>query len=62
MAEHSCDHCSWRARFDRNPKSILGRLWRWHINWCPGWKVYLNSLPEDNQAEVREKYALPIKK
>jgi hypothetical protein len=56
MAEPQCSHCSWRGGFDRNPKSLLGRLWRWHINWCPGWKAYYDSLPPDKQAGIRVKY------
>ena len=56
MADPKCAYCFWRAKFDRNPKSFLSRIWRWHINWCPGWKAFLISLPEDNQAEIRAKY------
>jgi hypothetical protein len=43
---------------DRNPESILGRLWRWHTNWCPGWKGYMNILPEDERKRLAEKYNL----
>jgi len=25
-------------------KAILGRLWRWHTTWCPGWKAYRQLL------------------
>ncbi len=59
---HNCDNCSMRARFDRNPKSILGRLWRWHINWCPGWKSYMKSQPEPERAEILTKYDLTADK
>lgn len=45
-----------RAKFDKNPKSFAGRFWRWHINFCPGWKAYLMSLPADEQEAVRNKY------
>jgi len=62
MADPKCAHCFWRAKFDRNPKSLLSRIWRWHINWCPGWKAFLISLPEDNQAEIRAKYKQSLKK
>jgi len=27
-----CDICPIKARYDNNPKSFLGRLWRWHMN------------------------------
>jgi hypothetical protein len=59
MADPKCGQCSLRARYDRNPKSFLGRFWRWHTKWCPGWKAYLKSLPENKQAEIREKYRMP---
>jgi hypothetical protein len=58
MADPKCDHCSWRAKFDQNPKSFLGRFWRWHINWCPGWRGYMKSLPEDKKTELQAKYKL----
>ena len=34
----------------------MGRFWRWHINFCPGWKAYFTSLPADQQQALREKY------
>ncbi len=34
----------------------MGRFWRWHINFCPGWKAYFTSLAPDRQAALREKY------
>jgi len=58
MAEPKCGSCSFRARYDKNPKSILGRIWRWHINFCPGWKAYMKSLPENERAALRTKYSL----
>ncbi|HAC21731.1 MAG TPA: hypothetical protein DCF91_06490 [Porphyromonadaceae bacterium] len=58
MKQHQCNQCSFRAKYDNNSKSILGRLWRWHINICPGWKAYFNSLPEDQQQELRNKYSI----
>ena len=57
MAEKRCARCSLRARFDNNPASLLGRLWRWHINFCPGWKRYFLSLPPDEQARLADRYA-----
>jgi hypothetical protein len=36
----------------------LGRLWRWHAGWCPGWKSYMKSLPEEERRELAEKYDL----
>jgi hypothetical protein len=58
MAEKNCANCGWRARHDRSPKSLLGRLWRWHAGWCPGWKAYLKSLPDPERAGVMQRYNL----
>jgi hypothetical protein len=56
MSEQNCANCGIRAKYDNNPKSFIGRLWRWHINWCPGWKGYITSLPQDERARLAEKY------
>jgi len=45
-----------RAKYDVKPKSFAGRFWRWHINFCPGWKAYFTSLPRDEQEDLRAKY------
>ena len=58
MAEPRCGSCPFRARYDRNPKSILGRIWRWHIGFCPGWKAYMNSLSEPERQKLSERYNL----
>jgi len=58
MALTRCASCRLRARYDRNPRSILGRLWRWHARWCPGWKAYLHSLPQDERDRLLHRYAL----
>lgn len=52
----NCEQCKFRARYDNNPKSLLGRLWKWHIGFCPGWKGYLKSLTEEERQAVKEKY------
>ncbi|MBQ7635539.1 MAG: hypothetical protein IJS89_08220 [Bacteroidaceae bacterium] len=54
---HQCEHCHFRAYHDRKPASLLGRFWRWHINFCPGWKAYFTSLPDDEKAALRGKYS-----
>jgi hypothetical protein len=36
----------------------LGRIWRWHINWCPGWKRYLKSLSGEERAKLIAQYGL----
>ncbi len=56
MGEKACAHCGLRARHDKNPKSFIGRLWRWHINFCPGWKSYFTALPAEEKAKVAEQY------
>ncbi|MBR6339433.1 MAG: hypothetical protein IKR63_04805 [Alloprevotella sp.] len=53
---HQCEHCKFRAHFDAKPQSLLGRFWRWHINFCPGWKAYFTSLPKEEQDALRSKY------
>lgn len=54
---YPCENCKFRAKYEKNPKSFLGRFWRWHINFCPGWKAYFTSLDSDIQQALREKYA-----
>lgn len=54
----SCENCAIRARYDNNPKSLIGRFWRWHINFCPGWKKYFNSLDETQKTDLSAKYHL----
>jgi hypothetical protein len=51
-----CENCKLRARYDKNPRSLLGRLWKWHLGWCPGWKSYLNSLTDERREEMRQRY------
>ncbi len=53
-----CTTCGMRARYEKNPRSLLGRLWHWHTRWCPGWKKYMGSLPEEEREELREKLNL----
>lgn len=53
---HNCDNCPMRAKYDKSPNSFFGRFWRWHINFCPGWKGYIKSLSPDKLDEVRKKY------
>ncbi len=39
-----CHHCGICPFAEKKPKSIFGRLMRWHRTWCPAWashtKVY----------------------
>jgi len=56
MAESNCENCAFRAKYDNNPKSFAGRFWRWHANWCPGWKQYMKSLDEEKRKEIAQNY------
>lgn len=58
MGDHNCENCNFRAKYDQNPKSILGRIWRWHASWCPGWKSYMKSLSDDERRPLAEKYRM----
>jgi hypothetical protein len=58
----SCEECGLRARYDKNPKSILGRLWRWHIGFCPGWKSYMAELSPADRERLVTKYNIKRKK
>ena len=58
MAESHCDGCAFRKKYDDNPKSLLGRLWRWHAGWCPGWKAHMASKPVEEQRALAERYRL----
>ena len=42
--ESKCHTCGLRARAEQKPKALISRLWRWHTNWCPGWKAYVKEL------------------
>lgn len=44
--ESNCKDCGLRQRAEKNPKSLIARLWRWHTTWCPGWKAYKLELQE----------------
>lgn len=59
MAEHNCQDCGFRKKHDGNPGSFLGRLWRWHANWCPGWKSYMKSLPDEERKTLARRYNQP---
>lgn len=56
MQEYKCSNCPMRAKYEEKPKSLVGRFWRWHINFCPGWKGYFNSLTEAEKEALRSKY------
>jgi hypothetical protein len=62
MQKNGCDNCAMRAKYDNNPQSFVGRIWRWHIGFCPGWKAYMKSLSPEARRKVEEKYSLPVKR
>ena len=48
---HVCENCKFRAHYDQKTNSALGRFWRWHINFCPGWRSYFSRQSEEKKAE-----------
>ena len=54
----ACENCGIRACYDKNPKSLIGRLWRFHARFCPGWRRFLARLPEEERAALRKRYGL----
>lgn len=56
MGKHNCENCAFRAKYDKKPTSLLGRIWRWHANWCPGWKKFVTSLPDEERIKVAKHY------
>ena len=56
MAQYPCETCPLRAKYDKNPKSLAGRFWRWHINFCPGWKNYFTHQDEQTKDDLRKRY------
>lgn len=58
MGQHNCENCGFRKKYDANPRSFLGRLWRWHANFCPGWKAYMRSLPDERRRELAGRYGM----
>ena len=56
IMKYPCENCKLRAQYDKNSRSLIGRFWRWQINFCPSWRGYFKSLPAEEQAELRKKY------
>lgn len=54
--QHNCETCPMRAKYDQDPKKFGSRVWRWHIDFCPGWKGYFLDQDEATKAQLREKY------
>ena len=49
--KYPCENCKLRAAYDKNPKSLIGRFWRWQINFCPSWRGYFKSKTKSNSDE-----------
>ena len=54
----NCENCGFRKKYDNNPKSLLGRIWRWHASWCPGFRQYIYALPKEQRIEIAHRYRL----
>jgi hypothetical protein len=61
MKKYMCDNCKLRKKYDKSPNSVVGKLWRWHINFCPGWKGYMKSLDSAEKEEIAAKYKIDLK-
>jgi len=44
MSLHRCADCPIRHRAAKEPRSIFGRVHRWHMRWWPGYKIYQREL------------------
>lgn len=56
---HQCEKCRFKAQYEKNPVSWIGRFWHWHIRWCPGWKRYYASQTVEEKARLTARYNLP---
>jgi hypothetical protein len=57
-----CETCFMRKHYEKNPRSLLGRIWRWHTGFCPGWRGYLKGLTPEARAELDARLAEAAKK
>jgi len=44
-----CENCGLRKYAQRKPDSLIGKIWRWHTGWCPGWKAYQAELASKSE-------------
>ena len=51
---HSCKKCRIRAYAEREPNSIVGRVWRWHSSWCPMWKAHQENRAEEQPGQLQQ--------
>ena len=45
--ESKCATCPMREKAERNPRTFLAMLWRFHTRFCPGWKAYQRELARE---------------
>ena len=51
----SCERCKYKTIYDTNPYSLLGRIWRWHINFCQKLKAFYTNQSEEGKTKLRAK-------
>ncbi|MFA7116847.1 MAG: hypothetical protein WC140_06450 [Bacteroidales bacterium] len=59
--KYPCATCSFRKKYDKNPKAFTSKLWRLHINICPGFYGYYRSLNNAEKFDLKNKYHLKRK-
>jgi hypothetical protein len=57
-----CNQCKWKKKYESAPTSWIGRIWKWHTRYCPGWKEYLESLSSEEKTTLLQRYQLNPKK
>ncbi len=55
-SKNGCADCPMRKRYDADPTALVSRIWKWHIQYCPGWESYLSSLPIGERKKIGERY------
>jgi hypothetical protein len=52
---------AWRYHvltLERVTRRVDSRFWRWHAGWCPGFRAYMKSLPDDKRIELATRYQM----
>ena len=45
--ESKCATSPMREKAEKNPRSFLTMLWRFHTSFCPQWKAYQRELAKE---------------
>ena len=45
-----CADCEWRKRSEEKPNTLMARLWRFHLKFCPEWKAYQKELAQQGSS------------